>query len=317
MKLTADRYEQARAYLRAEGRPLERALAEHWFDGGSAEDVVKALAGFANPDGGFGHGLEPDVQTPASSVIATTVAFQTLAEVGAAGEALAQPAIGYLMASYDAAHQRWPIAPEAVEDAPHAPWWTFAGLEEGFAGFWANPRAEVVGYLYRYGGGEARTLAAELTPLVLTELGERTPTLEMHDLLCCLRLSEAAGLPATTRAELIELLRPAVDAGVAREPGAWAEYGLQPLAVVERPSSPFGALLGPAVQQNLDWAIEQQGTDGAWAPAWNWGDAFPIAWPAAERAWKGVLTLGMLRRLQAWGRLPVASSTSGMASGEI
>ena len=35
--------------------------------------VMVALIAFQNPDGGFGHGLEPDTRSPASSGIASSI----------------------------------------------------------------------------------------------------------------------------------------------------------------------------------------------------------------------------------------------------
>ena len=49
--------------------------------------------------------------------------------------------IEYYVATYDAADARWPIVPPAVEDAPHAPWWTYSDVEESFDGFALNPTA--------------------------------------------------------------------------------------------------------------------------------------------------------------------------------
>jgi hypothetical protein len=67
--------------------------------------MVRPAAMFhENPDGGFGHALEPDLRTPASSALATSVAFQVLAEVGApADHPLVLGGLAYLLASYEAA----------------------------------------------------------------------------------------------------------------------------------------------------------------------------------------------------------------------
>jgi len=46
----------AREFVHTHGRVLERRL----LDGAPPADVVDALLPYRNPDGGFGHGLEPD-----------------------------------------------------------------------------------------------------------------------------------------------------------------------------------------------------------------------------------------------------------------
>ena len=82
--LTSAAAGKARSFVEDEGRPLERAKLAFHLDGAGPDAVVSELAEFQNADGGFGHGLEPDLRTPATSALATTVGMQTLREVGAA-----------------------------------------------------------------------------------------------------------------------------------------------------------------------------------------------------------------------------------------
>ena len=82
--LSVDAQERARAFIDTQGRPLERSLYAYHFEDGSAEAVLAELGRFQNDDGGFGHGIEPDLQTPDSSVLGTTVALQTLRSLHAA-----------------------------------------------------------------------------------------------------------------------------------------------------------------------------------------------------------------------------------------
>ena len=60
-------YDRARAFMYRCSRPLELALWQHRFEGGSLENVLIALSFYQNDDGGFGHALEADNWNPASS----------------------------------------------------------------------------------------------------------------------------------------------------------------------------------------------------------------------------------------------------------
>jgi hypothetical protein len=263
------------------------------------------LARFPNPDGGCGPGLEPARRTPASSALATTVARQHLRALDAdEDDPLVQGAMGYLVDTYDPALQAWPIIPATANDAPHAPWWLYdEDLAQRWRGFKANPRAEIVGYLVDYPGLAPASLREQLTQAVVDHLEAPPEPLEMHDLFCYVRLAETRSLPEDTRARILRSLWPLVDQAVARDPADWAGYGLQPLAVVASPGSPLAGQLADAVQANLDWQIQQQGEDGAWAPNWSWGGDYPKAWERAQREWKGVLTVKALRQLQLFGRV--------------
>ena len=304
MKLTDNAQAAARAFIFRQARPLEQALYAFHFEEGSVDAVLDALAAFQNADGGFGHGLEPDLQLADSSAIVTTVGLQHLRDLKAdADNPLVQRAIAYLLTTYDPSIQTWQIIPANVDDAPHVPWWAYDDeLAQRWHGFLANPRAEIVGYLYEYAELVPPELLAELGEAVVTHL-VANPQPDMHDLLCYVRLVETDALPDGLRGRMLPLLSAAVDATVARDASAWAEYGLQPLTVVSSPESPFAGLLADALPANLDYAVQQQGDDGAWAPNWSWFGSYDEAWPAAQQAWKGVLTVKTLRQLHAFGRL--------------
>ena len=131
-ELTQAAFQRAMAFVREQGRDLDRSLLTYYFEGGSAANVLAALAAYQNDDGGFGHGLEPDLRTAASSVIATTVAFQTFRSLQVpADHPLVRQGIAYLLERYDESRQVWPIIPPEVEDAPHAPWWDYAEQRSG------------------------------------------------------------------------------------------------------------------------------------------------------------------------------------------
>jgi hypothetical protein len=53
-------FEEIRGWVSRNARPLDFALWRYHFEGGSAEDVLRALALYQNADGGFGKGIEPD-----------------------------------------------------------------------------------------------------------------------------------------------------------------------------------------------------------------------------------------------------------------
>lgn len=305
MKLSLDARQRARSFVMEQGRTLEQALYQHYFENGPAEAVLGELARFQNDDGGFGHGLEPDLRLAGSSAIAATVALQHLRALGAGEDSsLVQGAMRYLMATYDPTLEGWSIIPSTVDEAPHAPWWAFdEQLAERWHGFKANPRAEIVGYLFDYPRLSPETLRRELAEAVAVHLDAYAGTMEMHDLLCYVRLVGTKTLPEELRGWLLPALAPVVDRVVAKEPSGWAQYGLKPLWVSESPDSPFAGQLAEAIERNLDYEIEQQGPDGAWAPSWTWYGLYDETWPRAERDWKGVLTIRTLRQLQRFGRI--------------
>ncbi|MCA9867669.1 MAG: hypothetical protein KIS95_13730 [Anaerolineae bacterium] len=304
-RLSRSAFERAARFMREEARPLEHALFAFYFEGGRRTGVLAALVPFQNPDGGFGHGLEPDMRSPASSVIATVTALDILRGVGADEDTPGLPAaLAYLVGAYDVETERWPIVPPEVEDAPHAPWWSYADSVETYRSFWANPRAAVVGYLQQFNRLAPSPFKEGARHAVVNDLMRYPQHMEMHDLLCFVDLLETDGLPREHYEGILDKLRRALPQSVSTTAEEWDDYGLQPIQVVRSPESPLHGVIDPAViDANLDHLINRQQPDGSWRPNWSWDFVDAAAWAVAEREWRGVLTLRALRTLQAYDRI--------------
>lgn len=292
-------------WLQLYGRKLDRALFDCIFRHSPTSAVLDELAAYQNPDGGFGHGLEADIRTPASSVIATTVAFGLLRRLNTqADHPLVRGGISYYLATYDAAGERWPMAFADVEDAAHASWWTYADLERNFGGFGLNPTAAVVGHLYDYPALAPEEVREAAFDAVLRRAQSAPDAMEMHDLLCLLDLIDARGLSSEQRAMVgaeIERVLPAV---VIQDPAQWGGYGLKPLDVARAPGARFAGCIDRAlVDQQLDHWIETQQPDGAWPVPWSWADVDADAWAQAKRDWQGNHIVERLATLAAYGRV--------------
>lgn len=307
-KLSSEQFARSREFLLHSARPLEAAIFRYRFEDGDATEIYAQLVRYQNPDGGFGHGLEPDVRSPASSVLATTVALQLLRMQHAQFQhPLVAGAMDYLLANYDSALQSWRLVPPATEHTPHAPWWNQEGLAERFGSFAVNPRAEILGYLWEFGGEDeaspAVALRNQLTPRVLEGLLAHTNPLSGNEFECCLRLVESPGLPDAAAVELQRWLLRVAETAVATDPSTWGGYVLTPLQVAPNRAAPLGIPLSYILPANLDYVIESQQQDGSWSPTWSWFGAYAGDWPQAERDWRGVLTLERLEWLRAYDRI--------------
>ncbi len=302
--LEPDAYQRARDFLER-GRLLERAAAAYAFDDGPAWQVLDALSAFQNPDGGFGHGLEPDLVSGASSAVATAVALRRLVEIDAAPtHPVVERAVAWTQRTIDPHERIWRIVPPEVEGAPHAPWWDQDGLEERFRHFVLNPKADLLAQLYALGAIDDGWLDG-LADDVVREVANRVAageSLEMHELIGTVALVDAPHLPVMARRHLYDLLAPLLDAAVERDAEAWGDYTLRPLAVVRRPGSAFASVLAELVEAELDFLVAEQADDGGWWPTWSW-DRDEHVWEQQRAMWAAVLTLDALQRLEAFGRL--------------
>ncbi|MBB5873202.1 hypothetical protein F4553_006636 [Allocatelliglobosispora scoriae] len=305
MLLRGDAFTRARTFLFEQARPLDRERFRFLFEGGSAAGVLRELAAFQNDDGGFGHALEPDLRCAASSAIATWHGFAVLREIGAAAdEPMARRAVDYLLATLDRERWVWPIVPAAVEDAPHAPWWTHAGIDEAFDGSRINPTASLLGVLHEHAEQVPAALLAELTERVLARVESAPDALPMNDLPCLLALAAARHLPEPARARVEAKALRAAPLLVASDPADWTAYVLQPLDVVRAPGSFLAAVVDEAaVQANLDYWISRQSPTGSWPLTWDWSFVDERAWARAKLDNEGCVTVDRLHTLSAWGRV--------------
>lgn len=305
VQLSSTAWQAAKSYLFAHGRKVDQQLFVYYFERGNATQVLTALLPYQNADGGFGHALEPDLRAAASTAIATQQGFNILRAIGApSSEPTVQHAVQYLLSTLDPTTQVWPIVGPEVEEAPHAPWWTYANVHANFGGFLANPRAALVGFLHDHHTLVPPTLLAQLTDAVLTHLEAQPDQLEMHDLFCYLALANSPNLPQVARSRVVAKLARTVPHTVATDPNLWDGYVLFPLDVAPTPDALLTATIDrTAIDANLDLWIESQAADGSWPLPWTWDFVNKDAWARAERDWKGYHILHRLHTLVAYGRV--------------
>src|SRR5689334_6021387 len=75
-KLSRTAQTQIDSFMKGHARPLERQLYLYHFHGDSLANVLAEFARMQDPDGSFGRRLEPGMRLPASSIKATSRAFQ-------------------------------------------------------------------------------------------------------------------------------------------------------------------------------------------------------------------------------------------------
>jgi hypothetical protein len=278
-----------RAFLEREGRLVERRLAATLFDGAPAAAVVDTLRGYRNPDGGFGHGLEPDKRCPDSLPIDVEAAFDIMLVAGAVDEAMVLYACDWLdtVAAPDGAV---PLSFPVIEAHPRAEHWSDWTYTPGL-----NPTAGLAGRLHR--------------------MGISHPWLDRATEWCWQRLDKGVDEDAHAVREVAHFLAHVPDRARAEAVGAsmggWLakaqwyradpddpSYGVTPLDLAPEPGGPWSHLFDDAtIQGHLDGLMRDQQPDGGWAITWE----PPGTAPTLE--WRGILTLWALRVLRAYGRL--------------
>lgn len=307
-RLSRRAFDQARLVLKTESRPLERALFEVQFEAASAERVATELRRFQNEDGGFGRALEPDLRTPSSSALATSIGLRILKDLRCpAGHSMVRRAVEYLLETFHDATRVWRVVPYDTNRHPHAPWWhdENGSLARTFDDYVIIPRAEIMGLLHHYAALVPDDWLLDTTEDTVDAIEAMEPlgTGGGDDLVCAIRLAETGEVPPHFREQLVNRIRAVVPTVVCRDPKAWQTYCITPLKLAWTPQSLVADQLWADLQRNLDSVIEQQTQGGWWEPVWSWDDHYPEAWEQARREWRGCLTLDNLLLLRAFGRI--------------
>jgi hypothetical protein len=284
-----DVLERAAGFLWRNARLLERALFAHQFLSSPAEHVRAAVFAYRNPDGGFGHALEPDIRAPASQPLFVEVAFRALQQAGVRDSELALGACDFLAATAEG-DGRVPLALPSMLDFPRAAHWTELDPPSDSP----NPTAAIVGLLL--GQGIDHPWLERATAWCWRRL-ER-PIDETHAIRAALTFLQFA--PDRPRAEALAVTVARQAQGTLyfkAEPGPGG-YGLTPLHLAPTPDAVGRAAFPDALlTAHLDDLLASQADDGGW----------PIAWdppgPGAIAEWRGIWTLEALTSLRAYGRI--------------
>jgi hypothetical protein len=304
-KLSRERAAAAEAFVRQQARPLDVALLEQGLGAAPAEPALVALSEFQNPNGGFGHGLEPDMQGPASTAIATSVALRLLLRLGAsARQPMVIGALDWLGETLDRERGVWWIVGADVNEAPHAPWWHWSAeaigsesLAGAKLGFVFNPSAELLGQLYAYRESAPADVIAVAEARLRREIASLDVIESAYDLKCAVRLAETPAAPPDLVADLDRLIRRSL---AARDPAD--EHG-PALDYAATPSSRYADAIAPQADAAIERLLAGQEADGGWGIFWDWSFVDAAAWTKCRRDSRGWATREALETLRAWGRI--------------
>lgn len=140
-------YDRVLPFVKEKSRMLDFYLIKSLFEN-EDENIITELKKYQNHDGGFGHGLEPDVQMPNSSVLATNVAVKALDFIRnpEVKQEMIRDIVGYYESVYNIEDNRFYMVDETVNQYPHAIWWNYEDLKQNFP--YGNPDPEVIGFLF-------------------------------------------------------------------------------------------------------------------------------------------------------------------------
>ncbi len=307
-------YQQVRSWMYRNARPLDLARWRYHFENGSADAVLDALSAYQNPDGGFGHALEPDCWNPHSSPIQTWSATEVIHELGGvpSNHPVIQGILKWMESGADFNGHLWAGSVATNNDYPHAPWWGYSAPSEPAKEPQAedyNPTAALAGFVLRYAdrGSSVWAKCEQIARTAVDKLLAVESMNDMHTAVCYLRLLddiEIAGVDALFFTEAFKrVINALVSSQVSTDTKAWiSDYVCKPSQFINSPDSPYYPCMAEMAQYECEFIEMTLPKEGVWGINWQWGD-YPAEWAISRNWWQGIQAVNNMLYLRNFGRL--------------
>ncbi|PKK92925.1 MAG: hypothetical protein CVV61_07265 [Tenericutes bacterium HGW-Tenericutes-6] len=278
------------SFIYQEARPLEIKRLEYLLGMGDEEPILDELVKYQNLDGGFAHGLEPDLWNIESNPISTWTAMHILRQIGFnKKDPLIKNMMLYLEATYNDEKVGWDLKIASNNDYPCAPWWTYQKEEIGY-----NPSASIAGFILKYSDPLSRVFkfATKVAKKTYEDIiNHKEKTMEIHDLRCvCDLIEESKHIFGRydhyieARKKVITLIEHTID----QDETKWfTSYVAKPTSVIGIYPSFITEVYEDLITKEFDQAMKYRNQKGVWDITWSWEDE-KNTFKLAKKHWEGV-----------------------------
>ncbi|MGH2796932.1 MAG: hypothetical protein ACRDOG_10530 [Gaiellaceae bacterium] len=283
----------ASGFMAAHARILDRRRFELLNGQADPSAVLSALRAYRNRDGGYGHGLEPDLRAPESQPAAALHAFEVFSEIAPVTAPEAAELCDWLDA-IAVPDGGLPFALPIEDPSGCAPFWAQADPQA----FSLQITTIVAANANRVAAHDPEVAAhpwlARATSCCLAAIDALEAAPEPYELAFALRFLDAAhDRDAAAPALLARLGEYVPDDGRLRVVGGLPDETLWPLDFAPEPGRPAQTILDAAtVAADLERLAGEQAEDGGWSVD------FRSYSPAAALEWRGYATVRALSVLR-------------------
>jgi hypothetical protein len=289
----------AKTFMATHARLLDRRRFELSLGEGSAEAVLAALEPYRNPDGGYGHGLEPDLRSITSQTGAAMHAFEVFEDIAPLTSPRAVELCDWLL-SVSLPDGGIPFALPIPDPAGCAPFWTNADSTVSSL----QITAAVASIAHRVAAHDPDVARhpwlVGATAFCLREIEALGPTPHAIELTFALQLVDLVHDSQPEARQLLNRLGKLIPAsGVIHVAGGAEDESMRPLDFAPLPDRPSRAFFdSKIIDAELRRLANRQRKDGGWEVD------FANYSPAAELEWRGYMTVYTLSLLKRNGVIP-------------
>lgn len=263
--------ERMSIWMHRNAREVDLAVWRCLFEGGESRAVADALLYFQNPDGGFGHGYDPDNWNAESLDFSLIYALETLETVDFWD--MEHPVFkGILRYLNSTGPENWHFTRPSNADYPHASFYNHSEAydEVERLGVIIALEAFVLEHckgLPVYGAVLTR-LSGDIARLENDELGDMGPS----GFIRLISAMEREALPGYDYLLLWKKLSDIVNKGMQKDEAAWASYGYRPSDYIHDPESVFLPGNEAYVELECEYLLRTLPEEGMWPVSWQWFD---------------------------------------------
>ncbi len=280
-------------FVATHARILERRRLDLMLGDGRPRDVIAALDGYRNPDGGYGWGLEPDLRSATSQPVAAMHALELLADIRDTNTRRPVEILDWLAGhTFDDGSMPFVLAYTDTEGS--ATHWTGADPSQSSlqmttqlaaqAHRLARHRTDVAGHAWLAGA----------TRYCLTTIAQTPRNPQAYELMFVMRFLDAVAYHDPQALPLIDQLAKLVRTdGPTPVQGGAADEVLHLLDFTPYAQAPLrSAFPAAAIAADMRRLAAQQQPDGGWTVDYT------LYSPAAVLDWRGYATIQSLRTLR-------------------
>ncbi|MCP2168364.1 hypothetical protein [Goodfellowiella coeruleoviolacea] len=290
--------DKAAEFVATHARLLDRRRFELMLGRGGADAVAAALSGYANADGGYGWGLEPDMRSARSQPAGALHAFETFAEIGT-GSSVHTARLCDWLDTVTLPDGGLPFSLPVSDPAGSAPWWLGADPDRSSLHGTAMVAAAAHRVARHDRGVREHPWLARASEYCRREIAALAGPRNAYEFRFVLAFLDATHeVFPWAPAELDRLGALVPESGVMAVEGGIEDETLRPLDISPLPDRPVRRLFSPAViEAELDRLAAGQRPDGGWTVD------FATQSPASALEWRGHVTVRAIRILRAHHRI--------------
>lgn len=280
----------ALSLIKEKGRLLDYYLINNLIVD-SRKEVLKELLKYQNTDGGFGNALEPDVQMPYSSVLATNIAISILEEIEYSDNKLLTTICNYYITQFDSEVRMFKFVSSKVDEYPHAIWWNYDN-QKSFGYF--NPTPEVLGFLLKHRNLHNFDIENEIEYCIEKIFSDYLEVKDEHSLYSIIKLYNK--LDESNQSKIILVIEQSIKSIITVSKDKWREYSPQPYKLLTRDMDIFEEY-ELEYSDNLNFILDSISADLVWYPEWEWYQQNEVFEKIVKFQWMGYITYERIKLL--------------------